>query len=339
VHRADFFFELPESLIAQFPSQRRGEDRLLCLDRRAGQIAHHQFKEIPHLIDPNSLLVFNNSRVRKARIFARSLDTGSEQEFLLLEEQRPAYWKCMVRRAKRQRLGREYEFPQGLRAKIVGIEAEFCYVQFDSPFGEEYLEEWGHIPLPPYIRRSDESIDAQRYQTIYAAPTGSAAAPTAGLHFTQDILAAIKERGIEFHFVTLHVGLGTFLPVRAEKIEEHQMHEEAYVIDREVAEAVNRARREGRPILAVGTTSVRTLESAGKTGLVEPGPGRTSIFIYPGYTFSIVDQLLTNFHTPESTLLMLVSAFAGRDTIMAAYSQAIEREYRFFSYGDAMLIK
>ncbi len=335
----DFSFDLPPSQIAQFPPDQRGMSRLMVLDREHRTRNHRLLQDLPGLLEPGSLLVFNNSRVRKARLFGTSLETGSQVEFLLLNNLGEGKWKCLVKRAKRRRNGSRYAIADGVEAVIESEEGEFRYIRFNTIIDDSWLDTHGHIPLPPYIKRDDTSADHERYQTVYAKIPGSSAAPTAGLHFTDELLAEIKRLGIETAFVTLHVGLGTFLPVRTEKIEDHIMHEEYYQISPEAAAAVNRAKREGRRVVAVGTTSVRTLESAWKDNSLPAGEGATSIFIYPGYTFKVVDSLFTNFHTPESTLLMLVSAFAGRDLILESYREAVKEGYRFFSYGDAMLIK
>ncbi|MDR1128817.1 MAG: tRNA preQ1(34) S-adenosylmethionine ribosyltransferase-isomerase QueA [Treponema sp.] len=352
---SDFFFELPERLIAQTPPERRGESRLMALDRASRTISHHFAAELPRLLEEGTLLVFNNSKVRKARLVGVSERTGARAEFLLLRELSPAppgfsgfpgesrgrFWEALVQRSKRRRAGSRYIFGGGMGAELAGEGAERRVLAFDAPVGDAWLDIHGHIPLPPYIRRGDTPDDSARYQTVYAAVTGSAAAPTAGLHFTREILAELERRGMESAFVTLHVGLGTFLPVRSEHIEGHLMHEECYSINGQTAARIEKAKREGRKILAVGTTSARALESAWdeRTGTLRRGDGATSIFIYPGYTFKAVDMLFTNFHTPRSTLLMLVSAFAGRGFILESYAEAVRRGYRFFSYGDAMLIR
>jgi S-adenosylmethionine:tRNA ribosyltransferase-isomerase len=307
-------------------------------------------RDLPDILERGSLLVFNNSRVRKARLYGSAKTSGVQVEFLLLQKLDPYTWRAMVQRSRRRRSGSRYVFPGGIEGEISGEEGEFRLLRFDAPVDDPWLDVHGHIPLPPYIRREDTEDDAARYQTVYAAVPGSAAAPTAGLHFTGELLSRLEDRGIKTAFLTLHVGLGTFLPVRTENIEDHRMHEEAYVIDEETASCVEQAKAEGRKVIAVGTTSVRTLESAfrcsdGKGRLVR-GEGATSIFIYPGYTFKVVDALFTNFHTPQSTLLMLAAAFAetkpglltGRDFILESYDCAIREGYRFFSYGDAMLI-
>ncbi|MDR1655395.1 MAG: tRNA preQ1(34) S-adenosylmethionine ribosyltransferase-isomerase QueA [Treponema sp.] len=363
----DFFFELPESLIAQEPLE-RGKDRLMLLERSSGKREHGLVADLPYLLGPEKkllgekpLLVFNNSRVRKARLYGLS-EAGARVEFLLLRKQdeEGRLWLCMAQRAKRRRPGSRYVFGSGggsVEAVIIGIEGEFRVLQFARALDESWLDIHGHIPLPPYIKREDTVSDSERYQTVYAGETGSAAAPTAGLHFTGELLEELEKAGAESAFITLHVGLGTFLPVRSDTVEEHRMHEEFYSIDRIAAEKINSAAAEGRRICAIGTTSARTLESAWdeETKSVPAGEGSTSIFIYPGCRFALVDALFTNFHTPESTLLMLVSAFAGtsrradeaqrfpsgeggRNLIMESYGEAVEKGYRFYSYGDAMLI-
>lgn len=359
----DFHFDLPEELIAQQPCPERGADRLLVLDRSTGALSDRLFRDFPSLVDRNALLVFNDSRVRRARIFATVESSGNQAEFLLIGMRSVkglapgTVWKVMAKNAKRQKPGRSYRFADGTTArilpdnipaspdgKLVGealAGSEFRLLEFDHPVDDVWLDANGHLPLPPYIRREDVLEDADRYQTVYARNIGSVAAPTAGLHFTDDILAEIDAAGIERTSVTLHVGLGTFLPVRTETVESHEMHEESYSVSARTSEMVARAKREGRPVIAIGTTSIRTLESAWdeEAGSLRVGEGSTRIFIYPGYRFKVVDRVFTNFHTPESTLLMLVSAFAGKESIMRAYSYAIGKQYRFFSYGDSMLIR
>jgi len=370
----DFFFDLPPELIAQRPPPERGQDRLMVLDRAAGTRRHCRMEDLPGLLERGWVLVFNDSRVRKARLLARSRDTGAQVEFLLLEpatepkrsggvgsenrvsslEETPLVkddppglcWKALVSRSKRRREGSSYVFEGGLEGEILprhpGETADSPRrIRFDRPLREEWLEAHGRIPLPPYIRRGDDPADSERYQTVYARAIGSAAAPTAGLHFTQALLEELAAAGVELAFVTLHVGLGTFLPVRTDQVEDHRMHEEWYSIGEETANRIERARAEGRKVIAVGTTALRTLESAWREGPEEGltrGEGRTSIFIYPGYRFQVVDGLFTNFHTPLSTLLMLTAAFAGRDFLLESYREAVQEGYRFFSYGDAMLI-
>lgn len=351
----DFYFDLPEELIAQFPSEVRGQDRLMLLNRSLGATAQEcvknfKMEDLPSLIDDNTLMVFNNSRVRRSRCFAQKLSLHAEAnkkvEFMILQEL-PEYngWKAMVKNAKKQKIGTEYKFSDGTIGKILECPefdgSEFRLVSFNCILDEAWFERNGHIPLPPYIKREDTKEDSERYQNIYAKETGSAACPTAGLHFTESMLQTLRTRGIETVEVTLHVGLGTFLPVRVENIEEHKMHEEIFTITPDVADKINQAKKSGKKILAVGTTSVRTLESAWdeKTNSVKSGTHATSIFLYPGKTFHVIDELFTNFHTPESTLMMLVSALAGRERILDAYKIAVNEKYRFFSYGDAMYIK
>ena len=351
---SDFNFELPENLIAQEPAKERGMSRLLLMDRKTRRLEHRMTGDLSAIVEPGTLMVFNNSRVRKARLFGISEAGGAKVEFLLLAKVEEAgvetgrLWRVMLNRARRCRMGSRYIFADrnsanGLCAEITGGEGEFRLLRFERPVDDSWLEIHGHVPLPPYIRREDSAGDEERYQTVYARDYGSAAAPTAGLHFTEELLGELAGAGIESAFVTLHVGPGTFLPVRSENIEDHRMHEEIYIIDEETAGRIEKARAEGRKILAVGTTSMRALESAwesspGAQGRIKRGGGSTSIFIYPGYTFKLADALFTNFHTPGSTLLMLVSAFAGRDFILESYREAINRGYRFFSYGDACLI-
>ena len=345
--RTDFYFDLPAELIAQRPSAVRGQDRLMLLGRTSGAVAHHKMDDLPGLIDDGTLMVFNNSRVRRARLFGVKETTGREVEFMFLNQAafgEGCVWNTMVKNAKKQKAGMRYQFPDGSVATILddpqNAGTEFRLLKFDFTITEEWFEKNGHIPLPPYIKREDEAADGERYQNVYADQTGSAACPTAGLHFTEEMLGRLSQKGVERVFVTLHVGLGTFLPVREDQIEDHKMHEEIFTIEAEAAQKINQAKKDGRPILAVGTTSVRTLESAAsEAGEVTAGTRGTSIFMYPGYKFKVVDQMFTNFHTPESTLIMLVSAFAGRENILAAYNEAVRERYRFFSYGDCMLIK
>lgn len=342
----EFDFNLPEELIAQHPSGIRGQDKLMLLNRKTGETEHHNMSDLPDLILPGTLMIFNNSKVRRARCYGIKETTGREQEFMFLNQLDSTgnTWNTMVKGAKKQKPGMRYTFPDGTTGTIIerteNTGTEFRALRFESPVTEEWFEKNGHIPLPPYIKREDTEEDSERYQNIYAKETGSAACPTAGLHFTEEMLSRLSEKGIERDFVTLHVGLGTFLPVREEKIEDHKMHEEAFTVSAATAEKINQAKKEGRPVLAVGTTSVRTLESAcDENGIVKAGTSSTHIFMYPGYRFKVIDQMFTNFHTPESTLIMLVSAFAGREHILNAYRNAVENRYRFFSYGDAMFIR
>ena len=328
----------------------------MTLNRVTGERAHRMVEELPQILgEPQflskdggkPLLVFNKSKVRKARLFGKSQQSGEQTEFLLLHrtnnEEKSECWKAMAKRARRKKPGNVYVFFDNAgaeigRAEIAGFKEEFLLLNFDRRIDDEWLDRYGHIPLPPYIKRNDQAEDADRYQTVYASEYGSAAAPTAGLHFTNELLSRLSQSGIESAFITLHVGLGTFLPVRSENIEDHVMHGETFSIDEQTALKIEKAKEKGRKVIAVGTTSVRTLESVWLEGKLKRGEGSTSIFIYPGYRFNVVDAIFTNFHTPESTLLMLVSAFAGKELILKSYDEAIREQYRFFSYGDAMLI-
>lgn len=334
----DFSFNLPEELIAQTPSERRGESRLLVLDRGSGELTHSAVRTIAEFVPSGAVMVFNDSRVRRARLFA-STPNGGRVEVLLLRREGPALWAALTTRMAKLTPGKRLELPEGVEAEVVEALADERVFRLSREIDDDYLERNGHLPLPPYIRREDAPADAERYQTVYARERGSSAAPTAGLHFTEGILSGLEAAGVVLRFVTLHVGLGTFLPVRSESIEDHRMHREEYSIPAATADAVNAAKRDGRPVVAVGTTSVRTLESAWTEEGLPAAAGSTNIFIYPGYRFKAVDMLFTNFHTPESTLLMLVSAFAGRERILSAYQEAVRERYRFFSYGDAMLIR
>lgn len=333
-----FSFDLPEELIAQEPVRKRGTSRLMQLDRSSGKISHYHISDLSELLPSDSLLVLNNSRVRKARLFGLT-ENGGKVEFLLLSQNENGVWKCMVSKAKKQKIGKQYSFPGDVGGTIVGSEGEFRFISFDPEIDDGYLESHGHMPLPPYIKRQDTADDSERYQTVYAQKTGSVAAPTAGLHLTESIISELKGRGIDIVTLTLHVGIGTFLPIRTEEVESHRMHREEYYISPESAEKLNHAKKNQKPICAVGTTSVRTLESAWTEQGFREGEGATELFIYPGYEFKAVDMMLTNFHTPESSLLVMVSAFAGKDLIETSYHEAIRQRYRFFSYGDAMLIR
>ena len=346
---SDFYFDLPEELIAQFPPEKRGESRLLVLRQGCRtpcgdiNVAHSSVQKLSDFIDENTVVVFNNAKVRKARIFGTS-GTGAKTEFLLLEKLDGNKWKAISSKLKKQKPGKTFNFPANIKCIVAEKDEKGLVVEFDSNIDDAYLEKYGHIPLPPYIKREDALSDSERYQTIYCEKTGSAAAPTAGLHFTEEILDSLKKKGIITTFVTLHVGMGTFNPIHSETIENHVMHEEVFEISEETVEIINTAKSNGKKILAVGTTSLRTLESAvsnthdASNGKLAAGKGKTSLFIYPGYKFKIVDSLFTNFHTPDSTLIVLVSAFAGISRIKEAYKEAIDKKYRFFSYGDAMLI-
>ncbi|AOY60254.1 MULTISPECIES: tRNA preQ1(34) S-adenosylmethionine ribosyltransferase-isomerase QueA [Desulfococcus] len=354
----DYRYDLPQDLIAQSPSARRDASRLLCLNRGDGRIAHRVFADLPALLDPSDLLVINDTEVVPARLYGRKA-SGGKVEILILDphDGRAAHARevtrnCMLKAAKRPKPGTRIFFDQGLTAEVVDSREAVHTLRFSSPEPfESILYRIGRMPLPPYIRRNGDGEpgtaaegggtpdDRTHYQTVYAARKGAVAAPTAGLHFTPELLARIRERGVTVAAVTLHVGYGTFVPVRVDDIREHRMHHEAFTIPEKTAEAVNLARSEGRRVVAVGTTSVRTLEyAAGPDGRIAPGSGHCDLFIYPGYRFRAVDAVITNFHLPESTLIMLVSAFAGRENVLSAYREAVARGYRFFSYGDAMLI-
>ncbi|MDR2192912.1 MAG: tRNA preQ1(34) S-adenosylmethionine ribosyltransferase-isomerase QueA [Treponema sp.] len=338
MNTSDFTFDLPECLIAQHPSAERETSRLMTLNRASHEKRLLHVTDLPDVLDAGDILVFNNSRVRPARLSGIALQTGAQVEFLLLKRLDEWTWQAMASRTKRRRIGSRYRFADGRQAEITEAAGEYRTLRFDMPIDDAWLDRYGHIPLPPYIKRPDTPEDRERYQTVYAAITGSTAAPTAGLHFTETLLSRLTNKKIETAFITLHVGMGTFLPVRAERIEDHIMHEEFFHIDEETASLIERAKAEGRRIIAVGTTSARALESAWSNGRLMRGDHATALFIYPGYEFKVIGGLFTNFHTPKSSLLMLVSAFAGREFIMESYHEAIQHEFRFFSYGDAMLI-
>jgi S-adenosylmethionine:tRNA ribosyltransferase-isomerase len=345
---SDFHFDLPEELIAQQPPAERGASRMMTLDRASGQVQNRWFRDLPSILRPGDLLVLNDSRVVPARLLGRrvlrdgTLGRG-EVEALLLEQQQGEEWTALVRPGKYLREGARMVFGEhdALEAEVIACgefgERRIRFVPVEDFW--QRLEKCGHMPLPPYIHRDDTLSDRERYQTVFSRERGSAAAPTAGLHFTEAILQQIRERGVQVETITLHVGLGTFQPMRVERLEDHVMHEERYTLGEAAASALQAAVRDGRRVVAVGTTVVRTLEHCARTprGL-EPHSGRTSIFLYPGQDFKLVGAMLTNFHLPESTLLMLVSAFAGRDPVLAAYAQAVGERYRFFSYGDCMFV-
>jgi S-adenosylmethionine:tRNA ribosyltransferase-isomerase len=357
VRTVDFDYPLPPELIAQQPAPARDQSRLLVLHHASGAVEHRLFRDLPALLRAGDVLVFNDSKVVPARLRGVKAGGGGEIEILLLEENSPNDWWVMLRPGKRVRAGTEIHFP----AARAGLDSVSAVVREKNPEGHcrlefrgvtdlpALLEERGEVPLPPYIERNPGAssvADRERYQTVFARQAGSVAAPTAGLHFTEALLAGLRGRGVETHFVTLHVGLGTFAPVKAETVEEHVMHEERFTLPAATATALNRAREEGRRIIAVGTTSVRVLESvaAQHEGRLVATQGRTRIFIHPPFRFRVVDALLTNFHLPQSTLLMLVSAFAspgetrGRELVLRAYAEAVRERYRFFSYGDAMFM-
>lgn len=340
----EFDYHLPPELIAQYPAPRREDARLLVLDRSTGGIEHKFFPAVRDYLRPGDVLVLNKTKVFPARLYGRRADTGSRIEVVLLREKEPLVWEALVRPGRRAREGLTFVFGDGeLRAEVVErTESGGRILRFSTGSGENFWDlifRLGEVPLPPYIKRKAGGLDRERYQTVYAQTVGSAAAPTAGLHFTEELLAELQQKGVKIAFVLLHVGLGTFRPVRVENVEEHTMHEEFWRVDAEAARIINKARSQGGRIVAVGTTSVRVLESAAaEDGSVMSGEGWTRLFIYPGYSFKAVDCLITNFHLPRSTLLMLVCAFAGRELVLRAYNEAVARRYRFFSYGDAMLI-
>ena len=338
--RQDFYYELPEELIAQDPLEDRSSSRLLVLDKETGAFSHHVFKEITEYLHEGDCLVINDTKVIPARLIGSKVETNAKIEVLLLKRKENNVWETLVKPGKKAKVGAKISFGDGLlMGEVIDVVEEgnrLIKFDFDGIF-EEILDQLGQMPLPPYITHQLE--DKNRYQTVYATHTGSAAAPTAGLHFTKELLAQIKEKGIKIARVTLHVGLGTFRPVKVENILEHHMHSEFYVIDEEAANTINETKANGGKIVSVGTTSTRTLETvADENGHVRACSGWTDIFIYPGYKFKVVDRLITNFHLPESTLLMLVSALYDREKILEAYKIAVEEKYRFFSFGDAMLI-
>ena len=336
---SDFYFDLPEELIAQTPLERRDASRLLCLDRWSGAREHRIFSELPELLHPGDCLVMNDSRVLPARLMGMR-QTGGVVEALLLRDLGGGRWECLTRPGRKTRPGTRLIFGNGeLEAEVLEVaEGGNRIVEFKyEGIFLEVLERLGKMPLPPYIKVELE--DGERYQTVYSKEPGSAAAPTAGLHFTKELLARIADRGVRECFVTLHVGLGTFRPVKAEDIEEHEMHSEFCIMPEETARIITETKRSGGRVVCVGTTSCRTVESfANEDGTMDAKSGWTNIFIYPGYRFKCMDALVTNFHLPESTLIMLVSAFAGRENVLAAYNEAVREKYRFFSFGDALFI-
>ena len=337
----DFSFDLPSEQIAQYPSQRRSDSRMMVLHRKSGEIIHDYTRNLSRYLDSPMIMVRNNSRVRKARVYGERED-GRIIEFLFIAPAGEDTWEVMAGRSKSQRPGDRYVLPGGISAEIVS--QRICdgsvlkILRTAVPVGEEYFLEHGHVPLPPYMKRDDEQMDEQRYQTIYAKEVGSVAAPTAGLHMTAEVEQELLQRGIAIEEITLHVGLGTFIPIRTDEIESHAMHRETYTVLEQTAEKLSRAKDQNVPILAVGTTSMRTLESACSEGGFKAGTDSTDLYITPGYQFKAVDHLFTNFHTPGSTLLVLTAAFAGREFILRAYREAQAQGYRFFSYGDGMLI-
>ena len=338
---SDFYYDLPQELIAQTPLDKRDASRLMTLDRVTGETAHHHFYELPDFLRPGDCLILNDSRVLPARLLGQRLPGGGACEVLLLIDRGEKTWERLVRPGRKMRTGAKLSFGNGeLTAEVVGeLEGGNRLVRFDyEGIFLEVLERLGKMPLPPYIK--EELQDQERYQTVYSKVLGSAAAPTAGLHFTPELLEKIAAKGVGIGYVTLHVGLGTFRPVKEEEITDHEMHSEYCVISQETADLINRTKANGGRCICVGTTSCRTLESwAAEDGHMEAKAGWTNIYIYPGYQFKVMDALVTNFHLPESTLIMLVSAFAGREHVLAAYQEAVKERYRFFSFGDAMFLR
>ena len=337
---SDFYFDLPQELIAQDPLEDRSSSRLLVLDRESGKTQHRVFRDIIEYLNPGDCLVVNNTKVIPARLYGSKIGTDAKIEVLLLKRIANNVWETLVKPGKKCRVGARISFGEGLLiGEVIDVVDEgnrLIRFEYEGIF-EEILDKLGQMPLPPYIHH--QLKDKNRYQTVYAKHDGSAAAPTAGLHFTPELLEEIKKKGVHIAHVTLHVGLGTFRPVKIEDVTDNHMHSEFYIVEPEQAELINRVKKEGGKIVAVGTTSCRTLESAtDESGILKAGSGWTKIFIYPGYQFKMIDRLITNFHLPESTLMMLVSALAGKDKIMAAYEEAVKERYRFFSFGDAMFI-
>ncbi|MBE6737155.1 MAG: tRNA preQ1(34) S-adenosylmethionine ribosyltransferase-isomerase QueA [Ruminococcaceae bacterium] len=337
--KSDFFYELPEELIAQTPLEKRDDSRLLILSKESGEVSHSYFYNILDFLKPNDLLVMNNSRVIPARIFGTRTDTGATVEFLLLKQIENNKWETLVKPGKKAKIGTEFNFSDIMKGTVEDIGKEGVrIVRFESDENiYTALDKIGQMPLPPYIK--EHLKDNERYQTVYSEPLGSAAAPTAGLHFTNELLKKIREKGINTAFVTLHVGLGTFRPVKEDEITDHIMHSEHYTLPQETVDLINETKAKGGRVIAVGTTTTRTLESVAKNyGKLVACDGWTEIFIYPPYEFKVLDGLITNFHLPESTLVMLVSAFAGYENTMNAYNEAVKEQYRFFSFGDSMII-
>ena len=337
---SDFYYDLPEELIAQDPLENRSDSRLMVLDKETGAVSHHVFREIVDYLNPGDCLVINDTKVIPARLIGEREGTGAKIEVLLLKRKTGDVWETLVKPGRKAKPGTRIQFGGGLLVgevmDIVDEGNRLIQFEFEGIF-EEILDQLGQMPLPPYI--THQLKDKDRYNTVYATHSGSAAAPTAGLHFTPELLKTIEEKGIDIARVTLHVGLGTFRPVKVDDVENHHMHSEFYMIDEEAAEKINRAKENGKRVICVGTTSCRTIESAAdENGRLKPCSGWTEIFIYPGYQFKILDCLITNFHLPESTLIMLVSALAGKENVLAAYEEAVKERYRFFSFGDAMFI-
>lgn len=336
---SDFYYDLPPELIAQTPLSKRDDSRMLFLDRQNGEVSHKRFYDVLDFLNAGDCLVLNNTRVLPARIFGARTDTGAVVEFVLLRQRSTNIWECIAGPGKKAKTGHNFKFSDRLSADVTDVLEDGNRILEFTPKGEffECLDEVGQMPLPPYIKEKLE--DKERYQTVYSKNLGSAAAPTAGLHFTNEILEKIKAKGVKIAYVTLHVGLGTFRPVKVDDVTNHKMHSEEYFMPKDTADIINETKKNGGRVICVGTTSCRTVESvATKYGEIKECSGDTDIFIYPGYKFKCMDGLITNFHLPESTLIMLVSAFAGFQNVMNAYKIAVEEKYRFFSFGDAMLI-
>lgn len=339
--RQEFYYDLPEELIAQTPLEDRSASRLMCIDKDTGEVSHRIFSDIADFLQEGDCLVLNNTRVIPARLYGKKVGSEGAIEFLLLNKRSLDVWEVILKPGRRAKPGAVFEFGDGLlRAEVLEIVNDgnrLVKFYYEGVF-EEILDRLGQMPLPPYITEKLE--DKERYQTVYSKHEGSAAAPTAGLHFTKELLEKIEQKGVDIAYVTLHVGLGTFRPVKADDIKDHKMHSEFYVIDSDACDKINTAKKNGKRVICVGTTSNRVVETvADENGFMVPATGWTDIFIYPGYRFKCVDALITNFHLPESTLIMLVSAFAGKENIMNAYKIAVEERYRFFSFGDAMFIR
>lgn len=339
LNRKDFYYDLPEELIAQTPLKNRSDSRLMCLGKETGRIEHKHFYDIVDYLNEGDCLILNDTKVMPARLYGFKEDTGGAIEFLLLNKRSLDEWEVILKPGRRAKPGARFVFGNGeLKAEILDIVNDgnrIVKFYYDGVF-ENILDKLGEMPLPPYITEKLE--DKNRYQTVYAKHTGSAAAPTAGLHFTDELLEKIRKKGVKIGYVTLHVGLGTFRPVKADNILEHKMHSEFYIMPKETAELVNNTKKSGGRVISVGTTATRVLETVGLKGEIKEDTGWTDIFIYPGKKFNVIDALITNFHLPESTLIMLVSALAGRENVLNAYNEAVKEKYRFFSFGDAMFI-
>ncbi len=337
---SEFNYDLPQELIAQKPIERRDSSRLMVLDKSTGEITHRHFYDIIEYLNEGDCLILNDSRVLPARLYGVREDTGSPIEFLLLTRKEQDIWEVILRPGKKAKPGKRFVFGDGrLKAEVLEVVNDgnrLVRFEYEGLF-ENILDEIGEMPLPPYI--TEKLLDKERYQTVYSKEEGSAAAPTAGLHFTNELLDKIREKGVKIGFVTLHVGLGTFRPVKENIVENHKMHSEFYILSQETADIINETKKNGKNVIAVGTTTCRTLESVAREGEIKAKTGWTDIFIYPPYEFKAIDKLITNFHLPQSTLLMLISAFAGKDKVFNAYNEAIKEKYRFFSFGDAMFIK